>query len=320
MQDSKEKITKPQNNPETEKRSSNKKILRWIEIFCFLLLFDLSLHFLSYLKDPVRLNDPKIMLPRDRNVYDPLNEPENSIDVAIVGDSEAWAMINPDMMMEDAGISAYNCNQRGQRMIENYFFLVKFFKKQSPKVVVLETNVITHDTTFNTEAHLSFNAMITEQFPIIRFHSNWRYLIGVGDASDYVASRGYEEIITVDPYTGGDYMIETDEREKINPITIHYLNKVRELCEENGATLVLATSPSPINMTYPKHNTIQDYADKYNIDYIDFNLLTDEIGLDWSNDTGDQGDHINMYGAPKTTKYLMDYLEENFDLPDHRED
>ena len=34
---------------------------------------------------------------------------------------------------------------------------------------------------------------------------------------------------------------------------------------------------------------------------IDFNLLQDEIGLDWSNDTGDAGDHINVYGTEKTT-------------------
>jgi hypothetical protein len=53
-------------------------------------------------------------------------------------------------------------------------------------------------------------------------------------------------------------------------------------------------------------------------DYIDFNVLKDEIGIDWSQDTGDAGDHINIYGCEKTTRYLIDYLNENYDLPDHR--
>ena len=33
-----------------------------------------------------------------------------------------------------------------------------------------------------------------------------------------------------------------------------------------------------------------------------------------------QDDHINAYGGEKTTRYLMKYLKENYDLPDHRED
>ena len=122
----------------------------------------------------------------------------------------------------------------------------------------------------------------------------------------------------VDPYNGDEYMFETEERGYINGIAMFNLEQIRKLCEEKGVTLVLVTSPSPVNMSYPVHNTLQDYADENNLDYIDFNVLKDEIGIDWSQDTGDAGDHINIYGCEKTTRYLIDYLNENYDLPDHR--
>ena len=221
-------------------------------------------------------------------------------------------------MMDEAGIAAFNCNQLGQRTVETYFFLSKLLEKQHPQVIVLETNVITHETSFNTEAHLTFNALITEVIPFVKYHSNWRNLFGWVEPEPYEKVKGYQEIINIDGYSGEQYMFETEERAHINPITIYFLDKVRELCDEKGVDLVLASSPSPINMDYPRHNALQDYADKYDMDYIDFNLLTDEIGIDWSNDTGDQGDHINMYGIPKTTGYLINYLKENYDLPDHR--
>ena len=312
-------IAENTSSPVSEKKSIS-KTWRWLEIIGFILLYIAALNILAYITDPVRLNNPEIMISRERNVVDPLNEPEDSLDVIIAGDSEAWAMVNPAIMMDEAGISAYNCNQLGQGVIETYYFLEKLFDKQHPQVVILETNVITHDTTFNTDIHLGFNAMVNETFPFLKYHSNWKYLVGLADAAEYTAVRGYDDLVTVDPYSGEEYMFETDKTYKVNPFTIYYLNKVNEICKENGATLVLASSPSPVNMNYEKHNALQAYADSHDIDFIDFNLLIDEIGIDWANDTGDAGDHINMYGTPKTTGYLIDYLEENYDLPDHRED
>jgi hypothetical protein len=275
---------------------------------------------MSYAIDPVRTDRPEMVLPRDKNVTAALNEKSDTMDVLIIGDSEAMVVASPQMMMDEAGISAYNCNQLGQRSFDTYLFTQKILKKQHPQVILLETNVIAQPTMLKTEALVTNSAIINDVFPVIRYHSNWRYLSGLEEPEAYDVERGYEKIEVVDPYNGEEYMVETEERGDINCIAIYNLDKIRKLCDEKNIPLVLISSPSPVNMNYPKHNTLQDYADKHGLDFIDFNVLKDEIGIDWSQDTGDAGDHINCYGAEKTTRYLINYLEENYDLPDHRED
>ena len=42
--------------------------------------------------------------------------------------------------------------------------------------------------------------------------------------------------------------------------------------------------------------------------------------MNWTEDTQDKGDHLNVYGAEKVTSYLGNYLEENYELEDHRND
>ena len=111
-------------NTENKEKRSN-KMLRWVEIFAFLILFAAILKVLSFAVDPVRSKQPEVVLPRDKNIIASLIEEPDSMDVLIVGDSEAMVMVSPQILMDEAGISAYNCNQLGQRVADTYFYLQK---------------------------------------------------------------------------------------------------------------------------------------------------------------------------------------------------
>ena len=317
-----DKNPKTENNPKSENgsKTGSKKIGRWLEIFGFLIVFAITLKVISYFIDPIRTGNPNNVNARERHITRALMTKPDTMDVMIIGDSEAMVMASPEQMMNEAGIQAYNCNQLGQRISETYYFIGQLLKKQHPKVVILETNVITQDTTLKKEAEVSFKNYLQEEFCILRYHSSWKQIFGLKKPDKYTAVLGYEPVEVVDPYEGVEYMFETDERFYINPITFYYLDKILELCDEKDIKVILVTSPSTINADYSTHNTIQDYADEHGLPYIDFNILKDEIGIDWSKDTGDKGDHINKYGAEKTTRYLIKYLNENYDLPDHRND
>ena len=64
-----------------------------------------------------------------------------------------------------------------------------------------------------------------------------------------------------------------------------------------------------MNFNYAKHNAIRDYADRNGLTYLDLNEKTEELGIDWNKDMLDGGDHVNVNGTEKITRYLMEYLK-----------
>ena len=66
-----------------------------------------------------------------------LGEPENTIDVLIIGDSESINSINPLRIWEQQGIASYCCGTSLQLLSYSEYFLHQAFKIQSPKIVVL---------------------------------------------------------------------------------------------------------------------------------------------------------------------------------------
>jgi hypothetical protein len=113
-------------------------------------------------------------------------------------------------------------------------------------------------------------------------------------------------------------------REDVDPLgdnAMHYLDLIRELCEEKGITLLLVKAPSVAPVWYDKWDEqIVEYADTYGLDYVNYLPLVDEIGIDFSEDTYDGGLHLNYSGAVKCADYLGAYLVEHYGLQDNRSD
>lgn len=97
------------------------------------------------------------------------------------------------------------------------------------------------------------------------------------------------------------------------------IDKIINLCKENDCKLILIKIPEPAYWTYTKYKAVKDYADLKGLEYIDLNYDSN-ITMDWNDDTQDSGNHLNLYGAEKIGSYLSNYLKNNFELKDHRED
>lgn len=99
-----------------------------------------------------------------------------------------------------------------------------------------------------------------------------------------------------------------------------YLDKMRVLCEENGVEFVLVKSPSLFPHWYDEWDEqIEAYAEKYGLDYFNYEKMAEEVGIDYNTDTYDAGLHLNLDGAEKLSQYFGTYLKENYDLTDYRE-
>lgn len=101
---------------------------------------------------------------------------------------------------------------------------------------------------------------------------------------------------------------------------MEYLRKIQDLCQEAGAELVLMGLPNrvfPMQMIYAWTRDLCEksraLANELGIRYFDVAYDMD-AGLDWMEDTYDNGTHLNMYGAEKVTRAIEQYLMGNFQL------
>lgn len=261
--------------------------------------------------------DDALMQSRNKSIVRIGKEPEGTIDVLVVGDSESYTFFSPMKLWKERGIPSYVCGQSGQKIQETYYMIKTAFETQKPKLVILETNVIFRAQTGMAGLREAVVEMGNYYFPIFRFHDIWKPLF-MGTQYVEESYKGFVIRDGVHPYKGGSYMVRTREREEISGLVLDYMERIIDLCQERGAELLLASAPSPVNYNYKKHNALKDFAATHKLEYLDLNLKTKELGIEWAEDTLDAGDHLNLSGAHKATKYLGEYLKIHYGLPDHR--
>lgn len=247
-------------------------------------------------------------------------EKKNTIDVLVAGDSESYTSVSPMDLWDRAGIAAYDCGQPGQRIQETYYILKTAFRTQSPKLVLFETNTMFRDPGFLKNVQLSLTEPLAYHFPVIKYHNAWKALFD-GPGGPKKSYKGFEIRDKVVSYEGDEeYMKETKDKAQIPEVVRIYMEKIKRLCEKNGADLLLVSAPSPKNYNYKKHNSLEEYARENDLPYVDLNMKFRDIGIDWKLDSYDRGDHLNISGARKVTAYIGEYLADNYDLPDRRND
>ena len=260
-------------------------------------------------REAVRLSD---FIPgRSRSFVSIAAERKESIDLVVLGDSESFTSVSPMQLWKEQGMPAYVCGQPGQKIQETYYMLKTALKYQSPKVVLMETNLMFRDPgpTKNLQATLAEPARY--HFPLLRFHNLWKMAFD-GKKPGEPVYKGFAIRSNVAPFDSGDYMKETKEVQELPKSVSFYMEEIRELCRRNGAELVLLSVPSPKNYSYKKHNAIENYAKEKGITYVDLNLQVRELGINWQEDSYDKGDHLNLYGAQKVTAWLGKYLKEKY--------
>lgn len=298
------------------------KIKRIIRILCFMMgivvMLAVSSMFVKpkaniYNEDAVKWKTESFKL-----------EKENSLDVIFLGDSETYANFSPLQIWHEAGITSYVMGMSAQRLCDTYELLNRSIENQDIKLVLLETNCLYRDSSHYYDADDTVMNKAGDVFPILKYHSRWEDH-APGSASKINASeerkyKGFRLRFNILPYSGEEWMQVTDEIEEVSDDNMEYLNKIKKFCDDNEITLLLVSAPSPDCWNYARHNAVQTWADDNETDFLDLNLMCDELEIDWSKDTRDGGNHLNYYGAAKVSSYLSSYLMDKYELTDHRGD
>lgn len=196
-------------------------------------------------------------------------------------------------------------------MYDTYVLLKNTYKKQKPKLVVIDANMM-----FSFLNPLKF--ILLQNFPIFHYHNIDTNKI----SEEYFARKGFNEYEGVVGYTGSlDYM-ESGERNTLSTQAMQYLDKINQLCKENESQMLLVNTVSPLVWSNVRHEIIQKWCDDNDVNYVDYNT-SEQLGaidFDFNNDFRDGGDHVNLNGSKKICKNLGNYIKQNYALEDHRKD
>ncbi len=169
--------------------------------------------------------------------------------------------------------------------------------------------------------------------PFVKYHSKWAeedfsYKKNIGSREHgyggfYISLSLSTESVTV-PYDDVPAVYDTEVRTELDPIAEQSLYELLDYAEENDIQLLFVDTPQYMNTKeMGRANTIYDILDEAGADYISYNLpgVKEEWGMEFDPEKDFYNTaHVNYYGAEKFTDGFAAYLDENYDLPDRRND
>lgn len=270
---------------------------------------------------------------------------KNTVDVLFLGSSHGVSSFSPQKLYNDYSIRSYNLSSEQQNLLVSYYWLKEALRYQTPKVVVLDTYILypyrKKEILNSDEATIrkAFDFMrwsknkveavndvaaldekqskVSYYFTNIRFHTRWKGLNeddftfsemeAHGGLKGFSALSDYCMIENYLPFKKG----VSEETEEMVPLMQEYLNHIVSLCREHEIKLIIVKTPCTF-ANIARYNSLMDYAEKNEIQYIDFNEeeIYQECGFDFPKDTR-EGEHLNIWGAEKVTDYIGRYLEEH---------
>lgn len=245
-------------------------------------------------------------------------ETNDTIDVVFIGDSEAYSAYNPMQLYGNYGFTSYVLATSAQRLCDTYSILKSMYKTQTPEYIFIETNCFFRFGGSVDDTKDRFMNFVLNRIPAMKYHTRLKNFFFDEKTKDHEYMKGFVLRNNVEPYTGGEWMQYTNEAEPVDECNVEYINKIVTLAKEHNTKIIFVSTPSTECHSYKKHNAVVNIANDYGIDYYDFNLVADKIGIDWSKDTRDGGNHLNFKGAIKVTDYLGKIMKSELNLKDHR--
>ena len=262
------------------------------------------------------------------------NSPKDEYDVLFFGSSNTYCSFNPLVIWKETGVKSYVFATQQQPLWATYYYMKDAFKRQSPDIAVVDVLMASKNDEYYDDG---VNYTFCDNMPFsldkirlarvsapkgnrlglvlrfLKYHSRWNEL----EAEDFEYRKA-----NMRDYSKGFYVLTSrcnnaehiplenvKDSTPLSEKNREYLDKIIELCQKKNVHLMLVKAPSNATEEEKRYyNEVGRIAEEEcgieGVDFADYNMLYDEIGLDMSTDFFDER-HLNIYGAEKFTKYFV---------------
>ncbi len=271
-------------------------------------------------------------------------ERERALDAVFIGTSNTYAFWSPLFAWGAYGIATYSYAVSSQK-IESFRYMIEEARKTQPDALYVislgnpNLDVRVDHVHFLTDymapslnklrlilAYFRYNDYSLTQkaellAPLLRYHSRWDELSETDFRRGPVFAKGANR-------QGGYLKVSSDVSDLVRRVDAR-----RDLSAQEEEALLdlldyleaervraLFVNPPQLGFTdeeLEKANTALDRIEERGFPVLHTRDLLDEIGLDFSKDFYNE-QHTNIHGAAKYTRFLAEYLRENYTLSDKR--
>lgn len=268
---------------------------------------------------------------------------EDTVDVLVLGSSRAFENINPAILWENHGIAAYDLCGSVQPMWNTYHYLREALKTQHPKLIILEAFRVVENREYMDESRIiknnygltmSMNKIESLRIstPAEKFREFFLEYVQYHNRYTDLSKRDFKEHLGLQNYEfykgfGANNTIgifdkpdvsKVEEETELYSKTEEYYRKVIELAQQNNIPIMVIVAPYPISLEDQKYfNRAESIAREYGVEFLNYNLMYDEINMNFSSDIASDA-HLNYEGSKKFTTHLGEIISSNYELVSHK--
>lgn len=323
-----------------------KKYIRTVfGIFAFLLVGMIGFVSLTYLMRPATSSR--------KNICGFYAEDENSLDMVYVGGSACYMFWEPLAAWNKYGFTSYNFAADALQPQSIKYLIKEIQKTQSPELILIDARPFQYGNSFsyvenvkNMERVAPFRNVVdnmkfsknrfdliskwapkqeaewTYHFDISKYHSNMYAFLNTENWSyirneKRLSAKGFEYYPEAEPITFTDTCAITEERPLNLEVDDLFIDLLEYCKQQELQALFIVSAYCNSEETQPLYNYMERRCAEYGQGFLNVNDYFYEIGFDVTTDFYN-ADHVSLLGADKYTDFLMNYLHENYELPDKR--
>lgn len=270
---------------------------------------------------------------------------KGSLDAILLGSSASYAYFIAPYVWHEYGVTIYPFASSAQP-IQATKFLIEEARKSHPDSVYIINLAAVRSIVSQERLHILFSdwplsmnklsavdyicdsyeytdeEKIQYVFPIVTFHNRWSELNKDDFGKlydDYKTGNSYPSFLKLSEDVGSIGRLDDD---LIVPLKENVEVAVADLldyCQEEKIKVQFIITPQSTNSEkiVGWFNVAKGMVEERGYTVLDMREKADEIGLDYAIDYYNRS-HTNMHGALKTSKYLTEFLLEQYEFEDKR--